>query len=362
MSESTWRAPFVDLRQATSYNARVKSAFVPRLVNGPFGDPGLYVSQRWHGRALLFDLGRIDRVPAGELLRVTHVFVTHTHIDHFIGFDHLLRIFLARDLQLEIFGPPGIIANVRGKLAGYTWNLVDGYGFVITVHEVGMDGRVRWVRLPAATSFTPDVEGERPFEGVVLADPHFSVHATILDHRIPCLGYAVREERHLNVRTDELERLGIPPGPWLAELKDAVREGAPDDTAIVAEWRENGTRCQRRFMLVELRDRLIVETPGQAIAYVTDIRFTAANAPRIAELAREVDVFFCESLFVDVDRDQAAKRYHLTARQAGTLARMANAKRLDVFHFSPRYEGDAERLRREAAATFAGEIAEDVPD
>jgi ribonuclease Z len=340
----------------------VKSAFIPRLVNGPFGDPGLYVSERWRGRALLFDLGRIDRTPAADLLKVTHVFVSHTHIDHFIGFDHLLRIFLARDAHLEIFGPPGIIANVRGKLAGYTWNLVDGYGFGLTVHEVGVDERVRWVRLPATTAFTPAAEGERPFAGILVEQSNFSVHAALLDHRIPCLGFAIREQQHLNVRPDELEAMGVPAGPWLAALKDAIRAGAPDETPIVAAWRENGTRQQRSFPLAELRDRLIVVTPGQAIAYVTDVIFNADNAARIAQLARGVDVFFCESLFVDEDREQASRRYHMTARQAGTLARMARAKRLEVFHFSPRYEGNADRLRAEAAATFAGQIPEDHPD
>lgn len=340
----------------------MKTAFVPRLVNNPFGDPGLYVSQRWRGRALLFDLGRIDRIPAGDLLRVTHVFVTHTHIDHFIGFDHLLRIFLARAAHLQIFGPPGIIANVRGKLAGYTWNLVDGYEFVITVHEVTSEQRVRSVRLPAMTSFAPAAENERPFSGLLVEEPNFTVHAAVLDHRIPCLGFAVREERHLNVQTEELERLGVPPGRWLAALKDAVRSGEADDTPVVAEWRENGTRMQRRFRLAELRDRLLAETPGQAIAYVTDAIFNRTNAERIARLARGVDLFYCESLFVDEDREQATLRYHMTARQAGTLGRMAGAKRLEVFHFSPRYDGDADRLRAEAAATFAGEIAEDTPN
>lgn len=340
----------------------MKSAFIPRLVNGPFGDPGLYVSERWRGRALLFDLGRIDRTPAADLLKVTHVFVSHTHIDHFIGFDHLLRIFLSRDVHLELFGPPGIIANVRGKLAGYTWNLVDGYGFGLTVHEIGVDGSVRWVRLPATTAFAPAAQGERPFAGILVEQPNFSVHAAVLDHRIPCLGFAVREERHLNVRPDELAAMGIPAGPWLASLKDAIRAGVPDETPIVAAWRENGTRHQRSFPLAELRDRLIVTTPGQAIAYVTDVIFNADNAARIAELARGVDVFFCESLFVDEDREQARRRYHMTARQAGTLARLAEAKRLEVFHFSPRYEGNADRLRAEAAATFAGEIPEDHPD
>jgi ribonuclease Z len=339
----------------------VKTAFVPRLVNHPFGDPGLYVSQRWRGEALLFDLGRIDRIPAGDLLRVTHVFVSHTHIDHFIGFDHLLRMFLARAAHLQLFGPPGIIANVRGKLAGYTWNLVDGYEFAITVHEVTDEQRLRVVQLPAATSFKPTAEGERPFAGVLVETPQFSVHTAVLDHRIPCLGFAVREARHLNVQTAELERLGIPPGPWLAALKDAVRAGEPDDTPIVAEWRQNGTRRQQRFQLGALRDRLLVETPGQSIAYVTDAIFNRANAARIAALARDVDMFYCESLFVDEDREQARLRYHMTARQAGTLARMAGAKRLEVFHFSPRYDGDAERLRGEAAAAFSGALAADTP-
>src|SRR5215470_16010392 len=130
----------------------MKSPFSPRLVNHPFGDPGLYIAFRYQGRAMLFDLGRIDRQPAAELLKITHVFVSHTHMDHFIGFDHLLRIFLARDSAIELYGPPGIAANVCGKLGGYTWNLVDGYQFSLTVHEVGCD-TIDSVRLRATTGF-----------------------------------------------------------------------------------------------------------------------------------------------------------------------------------------------------------------
>ena len=72
----------------------MKSAFVPKLVNHPFGDPGLYVAFRYQGRAMQFDLGRIDRQPGPALLRVTHVFVSHTHMDHFIGFDSIVRVCL----------------------------------------------------------------------------------------------------------------------------------------------------------------------------------------------------------------------------------------------------------------------------
>ena len=49
-------------------------------------------------------------------------------MDHFIGFDApLLRVALGRGKTLRLYGPPGLIANVEGKLHGYTWNLVDGY-------------------------------------------------------------------------------------------------------------------------------------------------------------------------------------------------------------------------------------------
>ena len=60
--------------------------------------------------------------------------------------------------------------------------------------------------------------------------------------------------------------------------------------------------------------------------------------------------------FLDEDRDQAALRYHLTAAEAGTIARMSRARRLKVFHYSPRYQGRGDLLRSEADAAFRGRI------
>jgi len=338
----------------------MKPVFLPRLVNGPFGDPGLHIGVRWRGTAVQFDLGRLDRFPAAEVLKLTHVFVSHTHMDHFYGFDRVLRLFLARDVTLDVFGPPGIVANVRGKLAGYTWNLVEGYPFVLRVHEVHPE-RLVSVRLPATTAFTPEDLGTRPHNGTLYDEPLFSVRAAHLDHRIPCLGFALLEKTHLNVRTDALEQLGVPPGRWLNDLKYAIRSGASDDTVFHVGAAPSADGEAVQFRLADLRERLIVATPGQKIAYVVDTLFSRANARRITELAHEADVFFCESLFLDADRPEAVKRYHLTARQAGSLARMANVKRLEVFHFSPRYDGMADAIYAEAAAAFSGVIPPDEP-
>ncbi len=93
-------------------------------------------------------------------------------------------------------------------------------------------------------------------------------------------------------------------------------------------------------------------TPGRKLAYVTDTAWTPANVERIVELARGAEVLFIEGGFLERDRDHAAARRHLTARQAGTLARMAGVKRVVPFHFSPRYADEEDALRAELAAAF----------
>ena len=102
----------------------MKSTLCASLVNDPFGDPGLLVQFLFQKRSLLFDLGDISPLSNAELLKVSHVFVSHTHIDHFIGFDRLLRTFFGREKTLTFYGPENFIKNVEGKLAGFTWNLV----------------------------------------------------------------------------------------------------------------------------------------------------------------------------------------------------------------------------------------------
>ena len=330
-------------------------AFVPRLINGPFGDPGLYIQLRWEGRAVLFDLGQNDSFPTGDLCRVSHVCVSHCHMDHFIGFDRLLRVFLGRDQTLWLCGPPGILDCVEGKLRGYTWNLVDGYGFSLEVAEVWPDS-IRRAVFQAASGFRRESLSAQPFHGLVVDEPAFCIRAAHLDHRIYSMAFAFEEKSHLNVDSAYLARLGVPPGPWLSALKNALRKGEPD--VVTAMWKENGHNRSRDFSLGEVRGSLVKETHGQKFAYVVDTLFSPENEERIAALAQGADVFFCESPFLDADEDQATKRYHLTAKQAGLLGRSAHARELRVFHFSPRYAGRAEELYREAQASFCGEQSE----
>ncbi len=95
-------------------------------------------------------------------------------------------------------------------------------------------------------------------------------------------------------------------------------------------------------------------TLGQKLAYVTDAVYSPENVERIVTLVKEADVLYCEAAYLDRDKSLAAERHHLTARQAGLIAREAAVRRLAIFHFSPRYQGNAEAFHREAREAFGG--------
>jgi ribonuclease Z len=322
----------------------------PRLVNGPFDDPGLHLDFRYGRRAILFDLGDLGAMAARELTRVSHALVSHTHMDHMAGFDRLLRLNLHRDGPLTLVGPPGFIDQIEHRIRGFTWNLIgpDSADFRLVVRE--FDG----TRLTAAAEFRAREvfarrEADPPAlpDGIVLAEAGFRIEAAALDHGIPSLAFALRETVQVNVLRGALDALGLPVGPWLGAAKAAVRRGAPDDAPVAVPGRPP-------LRLGDLRARAFRIGPGQAVAYVTDCAFTPENRERILALARNADQLFIEAVFLERDAAVAAATRHLTAAQAGSLAREAGAKHLVPFHHSARYLDTPDALRAEALAAFAG--------
>ena len=335
----------------------MRTAFHPYLPNGLSGDPALWVDLPDEGQSVLLDLGDVRRISNRKLLRVGRVVVTHTHLDHFNGFDHLLRLLLGRDKELVISGPAGFLANVQGKIEAYTWNLIESYPIRLVAEELDGDV-VRSVAYSGPGRMRPEPLPERRFTGPIHAERSFSIHVDVLDHGIPVLGVALHEVERLSVNKDRLTQLGLKPGPWLNDLKMAVRRCRPEDEPIEALLAGGGTKS---FRCGELSDQVLFRTPGQKIAYLSDLSFTDANREKVVELARGVELMICEAAFLHEDVELARERNHLTSRQAGELARAAGAKRLAPFHLSPRYQGREREMLEEAADAFHGPVVELPP-
>ena len=320
----------------------------PRLINGPFDDPGVFIDFRFGRRALLFDLGDISWLSSREILRVSHVFVSHAHMDHFSGFDRLLRLCLHRPQPLHLFGPAGFIDRVAGKLDAYSWNLLDGNSppFAITASEFNGERVVRRSAFHARDAFrqrSASIPDTRP--GLLLDEEEFQIEAIVLDHGVPCLAFALQERRRVNVWTSGLDELGLPVGPWLNQAKSDVRRGEPDDFLVAVP----GGRTVPIGMLKENAFRI---GPGQRIAYVTDAAGHTENMSKILKLAAGVDELFIEATFLEADRALADANKHLTATDAGTIARRAGVSRTTPFHFSARYLDREHDIRDEVDHAF----------
>jgi ribonuclease Z len=319
------------------------------LVNGRSGDPALYVETLFERRAILFDLGDISAMPPRKIHRLEHVFVSHTHIDHFIGFDHLLRILVGRPKVVMLYGPEGFVDHVHHKLRAYRWNLVDRFAadLVFVATEVTSSLKTQTARFRLKNAFAvEDVGSSQCCKGVLYSEPAFRISTTILEHRTPCLAFTIEETAHVNVWKTRLAELGLPVGPWLRELKRAVIENRPDDNLV-------RIGSDRTMPLSDLRCAVTI-TPGQKIGYVTDAADTVDNRRAIVRLIENADLLFIEAAFAAADAALAAERAHLTTAAAGAIARQAGVRRIEPFHFSPRYTGEELRLLNEVQAAFEG--------
>ncbi|MGB8364341.1 MAG: ribonuclease Z [Rhizomicrobium sp.] len=327
----------------------MRPLFHASLVNGRFGDPALYVETQFEARAVLFDLGDIVALPPRKIQRIERVFVSHTHIDHFIGFDHLLRLSVGREKTIRLYGPEGFIESVHHKLRAYNWNLASQYkcDLVLDVSEITQALERRCARFRLKTAFArEDAGADSAANGIIVNEPNFRVSIAVLEHRVPSIGYALKEVTHVNVWKTRLAALDLPAGPWLRAFKHAILAGKENDYPIAVPGgmtRPLGT----------LREAATV-TDGQKIGYIADAAGTASNQQAIAALVHDADLLFIEACFAETDAALAAERAHLTTRQAGEIARAAHARRVEPFHFSPRYTGEEARMLDEVARAFAG--------
>src|SRR6266446_2505027 len=288
----------------------------PSLVNEPFSDPGLFIDFRFGRRALLFDLGDLPPLSPRQLLRVSHAFVSHAHMDHFVGFDRLLRVCLHRTMPLHLVGPTGFADRVEHKLKAYTLDLLDEHScdFVITVAEFNGERFDRLCEFHARETFRQrEVSSVQLPPGTLLDGPRtlldedeFRIDSVVLDHGTPCLAFAFEEKLRVNVWREGLKSLRLDVGPWLNEAKRAVRRGEPDNSEIVIGH-------DLSIPLGVLKQHALRTARGQKIAYVVDAAYHDQNIDRIVALASGADQFFIEAPFLDADADVAAERRHLTA-------------------------------------------------
>ena len=329
-----------------------------KFPNGPFGDPALLL---WEGKnrkrhALLFDCGDLSRFTNREILKVTHLFISHAHMDHLFGFDLLLRVHMGKVKTMQIVGPPETSKHIGGKLQGYTWNLTQDHDLNFEVTDLAPVAKQKTITLfKASDQFNPSsVRVEAwDLEIPVAKTALWEVRAAFLDHRTPSIAYTISQNPYFYVDISAIQAMGLSPGPWINEIKKiglhqknylptvrvSTEEGAIRD--LETEW---------------LADQILRSGHQYKIAYVTDGAASVENKNTLLNFVKDADLLYSETCFLSEDEAAAIETKHFTAKFIGRLAKETGVKRLAPFHFSKRYLGKAEKIIAEIRSEFPGEI------
>ncbi len=311
----------------------------PYCCAGLLDDPLLLVRVRPTGRSLLFDCGQLHHLAKRTLRSIDTVFISHAHMDHFMGFDHLVRHTHVAPRPLDLYGPPGIADRVGHKLAGYDWNLAEAWWRTIRVHEVFAD-RIEHHQFVGARGFAGERLDSEPRRGTTIhATPFVTVAAQLCDHgNLPVLAFRLTEEDIFSIDPQQLAAAGLVPGPWLRELKGRWKRGAlgPDPLEVLRTTAD-GPQPVSMTDAAALYARLRADRPAASLGYATDIGFTAANRAGLRQLLANVSLLCCECTFLAADEHKARASHHLCSSDLNRLAADLQPKSLLPMHLSKAY-------------------------
>lgn len=321
-----------------------------RLVNGSTGDPVLFIDYPGRNNALCFDAGENYTLDAKRLGDLEAVFLSHHHVDHFIGFDRIVRANLDQDKTLHVFGPVGTIGKVYDRIKSYEYQYFPFQKIRIRVTEI-LDDELKTGLLECTAKFPePTIETIPWSRPVVYENAELKVEATHVEHTVPCLAYALVERRGYHPDRDKLQRCALKPGPWIAATLDLLRGGADKQDEIEIQG--------GKYRLDRIAKECFSYSTGGRVAFVTDTEMNDEVRPRLLALAKRATRLYCDSFYSAREAKQAAKHRHMTAVQAAELARDAEVEELVLIHFAGRYAGRYEMLLDEARAVFPRVSAE----
>lgn len=293
---------------------------------------------------LLFDCGEgcLDDLDFSEVREIDHLFFSHLHMDHVAGFDRYFRCNYDRPGRTNSFwGPVGTHEILQHRFLGYLWNLHDGMKGRCLVHTIAPE-RVLCHRYELQETYSiAHLQPTKASIDLLIDEPSYQVRPLFLNHGTSSIGYVVQEKPRNNIDIERLESLNLKPGPWLKHL----RGGGDPNTDLGPE--AGGMR------LGELAEKVIVTTPGESIAYLTDFIVDDQEIDNLAKKLQGCRHLICESQYLSEDRELAVKNHHLTAIESAKIAARAQVDELTLIHISTRYsESQWRGALQEAKAIF----------
>lgn len=234
--------------------------------------------------------------------KISHIFISHLHGDHYFGLIGLLNSFglLSHQQELHVFGPSPLKEIIELQLKVADTKLC----YDLHIHHI----------TEAATL----VDNEK-----------LRVKCFRTNHRIECYGFSFEQKkqpRKLNI--EKAKEFEIP-----ANFYDRLKSG------------EDYTKKDGSI----IKNELVTETaePGKKYVFCADTKYDESLLPHI----QDADLIYHETTYLDNLRERAEERFHSTTKQAAELALKGGVKKLLIGHFSSKYD-TLEEFEAEAREVF----------
>ncbi len=314
------------------------------LVNGSTGDPVLYVDYVDSDNALLFDAGDNAALSMERLADLRAVFITHHHVDHFIGLDRIVRANIDSDKVLSIFGPPHTIQKVYDRIRSYEYQFFPIQKIVLDLVEIEPHQLTR-ARIECTKRFPPPQPVSEPRTGrTIFSAPGLTVEAVAVDHTVPCLAYALVEAPAYHVKSTAIADGALRPGPWIREVAQRLAASPIDDGSVTIQG--------LKIPLQQVAQQYFHRAEGGRLAYVTDTVWSDTVQSDLIEFCRGANRLYCDCFYAEAQANSALKHKHMTTQTVAELAIRAKVRELILMHFSGRYRGRYEKLVDEVRGRF----------
>lgn len=287
-------------------------------------DISILISVDNHTGKYLCDCGFASKLAIKEIKDIVAIFISHTHIDHFVNFDNILRNQIGLSKKVIICGPKGISKNVQSKALGYTWNLIkeDEESIRYEIREI-IDYNNILIYEIKPPNWLLKFKGKYE-DKYIYNNDRFVVKYTSLNHGIPSIAYLFEEYPKMKI---DISKTEFKQGPWIRVLKEYFKNKESEKEIDI-----NGIKYKAKELF-----NLLTEIKGYKLGVIMDHNGDKENHKKIHELFHEADTVFIESFYKEKDSDLAEINNHSTSIKSGEIMRKTNVKNSVPVHFSRRY-------------------------
>ncbi|WP_108801626.1 peptidase [Aquimarina sp. Aq107] len=272
----------------------------------------------------IVDCGEAKSLNVKECQNTNAIFISHTHIDHFVNFDTILRHQIGIKRKVVITGPKGIINQVQNRIKSYCWNLIDKDSIIYEVREIFKEGEYKSVVLRPPLWSKEDEK--LVIKNTIFEEKQFEVEYEILDHKTDTIAYLFKAYDKIKIQLSE----GLKGGRWVQELKQAY-EVSDEEKTIKIE--DKAYRSKELFHLINIQK-------GKKLGVILDHAASKENHVKIKRRFTFCDEAYIECFYKDEDLTFAMKNNHSYASKSAEIMKACEIKNAIPVHFSRKYDED----------------------